>query len=297
MTIASFLSLPARPPDTAAVADDHGRPQTTDDRPRRFAVAAGVVGLWMGFGLALRLGAVPYLLAGIPITAAFQLLIARRPILSLWLLNRRPFHLDRRATVLAVALAILPLYITMSGVASGHILDVGYGLAAIAGAAPAAIALGAMDDVARRALVRSILTAGLVGGVLFLLNTVLSRGAGFMVNPAGAIQAFGVSLLLYIPLVFVLEEVFFRGALDTYVRGAHLANDRTSAVFVSVLWGLWHLPLVIATIGLSQVLMILTYHLIVGVLLTFPWRLSGNLAVPGVTHALIDAIRDGLAVR
>jgi membrane protease YdiL (CAAX protease family) len=116
-------------------------------------------------------------------------------------------------------------------------------------------------------------------------------------EPAGAIQTFGLSLLLYVPLVFVLEEVFFRGALDTYVRGADIANDRTSAVFVSVLWGLWHLPLVITTIGLSQVLMILTYHLIVGILMTFPWRLSGNLAVPGVTHALIDAIRDGLAVR
>lgn len=265
-----------------------------DNRVWRFAIAATVVGLWMGFGFVLQLGANPYLLAGIPLTLAFQVLIAGRPVTSLWVLDGRRFHLDGRAAVVAVALAILPLYITISGVAGGRIVDVAYGLAALAGAAPAAFALRAMDDVARRALVRSILTAGLIGGGLFLLNAVLSRGAGFIVNPAGAARAFGLSLLLYVPVGFVLEEVFFRGALDTYVRGAQLANDRASAVFVSFLWGLWHLPLVIG-IGLGQVALILAFQLIVGVLLTFPWRLSGNLAVPGLTHALIDAIRNGLA--
>ena len=47
--------------------------------------------------------------------------------------------------------------------------------------------------------------------------------------------------------------------------------------------------------GLTQLPISLGFHLILGLLLTFPWRRSGNLAVPGITHALIDAIRDGLA--
>jgi len=64
---------------------------------------------------------------------------------------------------------------------------------------------------------------------------------------------------------------------------------------VSLLWGVWHLPLVVAVSGFSQLPVILGFHLILGLLLTFPLRRSANLAVPGITHALIDAIRDGLA--
>lgn len=279
----------------AALRADRARPVAAEHRMRRYAVMTAVVGLWMGVGVALNLGAVPYLLAGIPLTVAFQVLIARRPIRSLWLLDRRPFRLDRRGIAIAIALGLLPLYVAMVGIANARILDVGYGLAGLAGAVPAAFALRAMDSVARRALTRSVLTAGVVGALLFLLNTILSRGPGFVTNPAGAIQAFGISFLLYVPMVFVLEEVFFRGALDTYARGPHLSNDRTSAVVVSLLWGLWHLPLVIAVSGLAQLPIILGFQLIVGLLLTFPWRYSGNLAVPGITHALINAIRDGLA--
>lgn len=264
-------------------------------RWRRFVVITAVVELWIGGGLLLNLGAVPYLLAGIPLTLGFQVFMSRRPIRSLWVLDGRPFRIDRRGIVVAVGLALLPLYAAILAIANGRILDVAYALAALAGAPLAAFALRAMDSVARRELVRSILTAGTVGAVLFLLNTILSRGPGFATHPAGAVGAFGISLLLYIPLVFVLEEVFFRGALDTYARGPHLANDRTSAVVVSFLWGLWHLPLVLPASGLSQLPITLGFHLIVGLLLTFPWRRSGNLAVPGITHALIDAIRDGLA--
>lgn len=283
------------PAGAAAVSVDRSRPVAAEHRMQRYAVVTAIVGLWMGVGLVLNLGAVPYLLMGIPLTLAFQVLIARRSIRSLWLLDARPFRLDRSAITIAIALALLPLYVAVAGIANGRILDVGYGLAALAGAAPAAFALRAMDRVARGALVRSVLTAGVVGAVLFLVNTILGRGPGFLTHPGGALQAFGISFLWYIPMVFVVEEVFFRGALDTYARGPHLANDRTSAVVVSLLWGVWHLPLVIAVSGLSQLPIILGFQLIVGLLLTFPWRRSGNLAVPGVTHALIDAIRDGLA--
>ena len=128
---------------------------------------------------------------------------------------------------------------------------------------------------------------------LFIANRILTLGAT-VPDPADALQAFAISLLLYIPMVFVIEEVFFRGALDTYARGPLRTNDGASAIFVSLLWGAWHLPLVTEQ-GLSRVAITLGFHLVVGLLLTIPWRRSGNLAVPGVTHALIDAIRDGLA--
>ncbi|MBA2319768.1 MAG: CPBP family intramembrane metalloprotease [Deltaproteobacteria bacterium] len=113
-----------------------------------------------------------------------------------------------------------------------------------------------------------------------LSNRWAERQASAVTHPASGLQVFGISFLLYIPMVFVLEEVFFRGALDTYARGPHLANDRTLAVFVSLLWGVWPLPLVVAVSGLTQLPIILGFHLILGLLLTFPWRRSGNLAVP-----------------
>jgi membrane protease YdiL (CAAX protease family) len=254
----------------------------------------GVVGLWMAIGWALNLGAVAYLLTGIPLTIAFQVLVARRPIPSLWLIDARSFHLDRAGIVVALVLAALPLYVTAMGLAGGRILDVGYGLAGVLGAAPAAFALRAMNALARRALVRSLLTAGVVAGVLFLLNRLISPGPP-MADPVGALAAAAVSLVIYIPLVFVIEEVFFRGALDTYARGPERRSDIASAAFVSFLWGAWHLPLVLAEGGPGGIPITLAFHLIVGLLLTLPWRRSGNLAVPGITHAVIDAIRDGIA--
>lgn len=263
-------------------------------RLERLAVMASAVGLWMGLGWALNLGSVAYLLAGIPLTIAFQLLVARRPIRDLWLLDSRRFRLDRFGLVIAIGLAALPLYATALGIAGARVLDVGYGLAGVVGAAPAAFALRAMDGRSRRALLRSIRTAGLVAAALFLLNRVASDGPA-MADPLAAARAFAISLLLYIPMVFVIEEVFFRGALDTWARGPGRTDDVASAIVVSLLWGFWHLPLVLAEGGLATLPITLAFHLVVGLLLTLPWRRSGNLAVPGLTHALIDAVRDGLA--
>ena len=263
-------------------------------RSRRFAVMAGFVGLWMALGWALHLGAVAYLLAGIPLTIAFQVLVARRPIRSLWIVVAPPFRLDRPAVVIALGLAALPLYVTITGLVGGRLLDVGYGLTGVIGAAPAAFAIRRMDTVARRALVRSLLTAGVVAALLFLVNRLFLEGSA-MTDPLAAAGAFALSLLLYVPMVFVIEEVFFRGALDPYGRGPGRANDLVSAIVVSLLWGAWHLPLLSADTILTRLPITMAYHLVVGLLLTGPWRRSGNLVVPGITHALIDAIRDGLA--
>jgi CAAX prenyl protease-like protein len=47
--------------------------------------------------------------------------------------------------------------------------------------------------------------------------------------------------LLISPVGFVVEEVFFRGGLDTYLHAGEKGFGWSSAVFVSALWGLWHL--------------------------------------------------------
>jgi hypothetical protein len=264
-------------------------------RLSRYAVVAAFVGAWMAIGWVLDLGAVPYLLVGIPLTLGFQVLVARRPIVSLWVVDARSFRLDRAGVVIALGLAALPMYATVLGLTGGRVLDVAYGLVGVLGAVPAAFALRAMDRRARTALLRSLLTAGVVASLLFLADRLVRVGPA-VTDPLGGIQAFAISLLLYVPMVFVIEAVTFRGALDTYARGPRPPTDLASAAFVSLMWGAWHLPLVLAGDALLRVPITLGYHLVVGLLLTIPWRRSGNLAVPGVTHAVIDAIRDGLAV-
>ena len=103
------------------------------------------------------------------------------------------------------------------------------------------------------------------------------------------------SLLLYLAVVFVLEEVTFRGALDAHLHHAGERRGLLSAAAVSVLWGLWHLPLADPATPLWQTLIqLLVLHGVVGVLLSYAWRCTGTLAAPGLAHALIDAVRNGL---
>jgi membrane protease YdiL (CAAX protease family) len=86
----------------------------------------------------------------------------------------------------------------------------------------------------------------------------------------------------------VMEEVAFRGCFDSH---AHHEGDRRgwwTAIFVSVLWGTWHLPLV----GWSQWANAILSMGAMGTFLSIWWRKSGNLEVTGTTHALADAVRN-----
>lgn len=72
------------------------------------------------------------------------------------------------------------------------------------------------------------------------------------------------------PVQFVLEKVAFRGLLDTHVQRSSGRHAWVSAVFVSALWGVWHLPLapsgapIVATAG-----RLLLAHCAVGVPLSY----------------------------
>jgi membrane protease YdiL (CAAX protease family) len=262
------------------------------DRTKRLAVVTGAVLVYISVGIALGLNPTAYLLLGVPITAAFQVLVARRPIRSLWLLDARPFRLDPAGWILASFLAaVAAITIVLPGIGADPWV-LAYGLLAVVGAIPAAFALRAMDAKAGRALIRSLITVLPVGGGLFVLAAFASRGLGAVADPMGMLRIGVVSFLQYIPLVFVVEEVLFRGALDSYARTSKPDGDWTSAFVVSALWGAWHLPLTFAVSGFAQLPAYLVFHTVQGLLYTRPWRRSGNLAVPGITHAAVDAVRN-----
>jgi membrane protease YdiL (CAAX protease family) len=102
------------------------------------------------------------------------------------------------------------------------------------------------------------------------------------------------AFLIYLPLALVEEEVAFRGALDAHVHHPGEAYGVWSAVFVSALWGLWHYPIEGSGNPLATVGQLLLLHIPLGVILSLGWRKSGNLLVPGITHAFMDAVRNAI---
>jgi membrane protease YdiL (CAAX protease family) len=260
----------------------------------RFAVATLVIGGYMAIGFTFRLGAEAYLLLGIPITIGFQILVVRRPLRSLWLRPAPPMAFTPQLMVAIVVLAIAPAIVAATGVRDGDLALAGWGLAGILGAVGAVYALRAMDQVAVRSTIRTTLITGAV--LVGVMVAYRMATGGFHGNFAGAITTTALSLLTYLPVVFVVEEVLFRGLLDSYLHGSTPGPDRASALFGSVLWGLWHLPVAFIALGVLTIPYLVIVHATIGYILVTAWRQTGNLAVPGIAHAVIDALRNAVAV-
>jgi membrane protease YdiL (CAAX protease family) len=276
---------------------DLARPITAiamDRRPARAVVATAMIGTYMALGFAFRLGAEGYLLLGIPITIAFQVLVVRRPLRSLWLRQAPPMTFTPRSIVAIVVLAIAPAIVGLGGLRDGDPALVGYGLAGMVGAVGAAYALRAMDRDTVRSTIRTTLTAGTVLVAIMVAYRLAS--GGFHGNLATAVVTAVISLATYLPVVFVMEEVLFRGLLDPYLHRSTPERDRASALYGSALWGLWHLPVTFLALGVLTIPYLVFVHTIMGYVMVTAWRRTGNLAAPGVSHAVIDALRNAVAV-
>jgi membrane protease YdiL (CAAX protease family) len=98
---------------------------------------------------------------------------------------------------------------------------------------------------------------------------------------------------LYFAATFLLEEVSFRGALDAHLHTPGEDGGLGSAVLVSALWGLWHLPVSQGLPFPIQAVELVVVHVVLGVPLSIAWRRTRNLAGPGLAHAVNDAVRNG----
>ena len=265
-----------------------------DRRVARAAVATLVIGVYMALGFVFGLGAEAYLLIGIPITIAFQVLVVRRPLRSLWLRDAPPVTFTPRSIAAIVMLAIAPVIVAVGGARDGELALFGWGLAGMVGAVGAVYALRAMD---RAAVLTTIRTTLITGAVLVGLMVAyrLATG-GFNGNLAAAAATAVVSLATYLPVVFVMEEVFFRGLLDPFLHGSTPGPDRASALYGSALWGIWHLPVAFISLGVLTIPYLIVVHTILGYFFVTSWRRTGNLGAPGIAHAVIDALRNAVAV-
>jgi membrane protease YdiL (CAAX protease family) len=276
---------------------------------RRWVETLAFVGVWIAAGELLDLSTNAYLLFGIPLTASFQLFVRKRPIKDLWVRGGPVLSLRTVSLKLAIPLVIGPFVYLVLFVAKGQGASyIGYALAAIVGAVAAAYALGQFRREAWRYLRLCLATAGLLGVLVVIGPRMIAAWYdASTAQPAGGSLGLeaplvGIeSLLLYIPALFMMEEVAFRGAIDSHVRcpgECHGAGSTVygiaSAIVVSVLWGLWHYPVVPHASVIQVVAVLLVLQVVVGPFLSLFWRRSGNLMVPAFVHALLDSIRNAL---
>jgi hypothetical protein len=287
--------------DRSSGAAATGAPVSEQPRSRqwRYAEAVAFVVSWMVLGRILRLGANVYLLLGIPLTWTFQRLVARRSLVALWVRAAQRFRLDGKGVAVAVGLAIAPSWflVRQAGVARWD--AVAWAGACIAGAVFGAFAMRQARAAILRPLLVCLATAGIAGSAMMVLFTLIRvGGASFLTaRPAVLLPIFAQRLGLFLPACFVVEEVTFRGALDAHVHHAGEGRGVGSALFVSALWGLWHLPITTSSAPWpARAVSLIVVHSVIGVPLSLGWRRSGNLFVPAIAHAAIDAVRDALTI-
>jgi membrane protease YdiL (CAAX protease family) len=248
--------------------------------------------VYISLGFLLRLEAVSYLLLGIPLTIIFQLLIVRQPLHKLWLRDREKFLLNKLGWTITLCFIAFPIYRTIQLATQDKLtlLNLGYYSAAILGAFGAGYCYSNFTKKTAKEFLFCFGIAAVLRMSFYFLPF-LSGKSEFNPDYIRAIK----SLLTYIPIAFVVEEIVFRGMLDTYIHQSKKVNGIWPALFISVLWGLWHLPL---SVDGSKPIWFVALGLMTislwGIILSIFWRRTGNLAVPGFSHAFADAIRDSL---
>jgi len=259
----------------------------------RILVAMLAVGIWMAAGWIFHLSPNAYLVVGIPYVFLFQHFVARRPLAELWLRAPSPRGLPFWVLPVAAAFMALPLrFLAMRWDLAGWPVRC-WMMGAALGALPLGWAIFNLRAPALRCLALCFATAGVWGVVAFSGFSAWHHHGVHFHDHAWA--GFGSSLALYLPVSFVMEEVFFRGALDSFVQRPGDRDYWLTAAFISVLWGWWHLPITgIKTLPQLAFLAVFfpLFHLPFGVLFSHYWRRSGNLLVPASVHAFIDAFRN-----
>lgn len=273
---------------------------TTRPRPVRVAEGIAFVAVWVAIGLIFDLGETTnrqsfYLVLGIPFTIVFQLFVRRRPLHELWVRDGPRLEWRVVFVPLVVVILVVPMYLLVRDIndGAGFVL---YDLALLVGAVGVAYAAKQFVDATWRDLAQCLLTAGLIGTLASLDMYADVSTAHPFASPFGAsaLRDFFVSLATYIPAVFVVEEVWFRGALDSHIHHPGESHGVRSAVLVSLLWSWWHLPLAVNQGVVKSLLTLPIVMVPMGIFLSIYWRRSGNLGVPGFTHALSDSIRNVL---
>jgi membrane protease YdiL (CAAX protease family) len=274
-------------------------------RPRRLLEVTALVALWMAIGALINDGGGDtasgstlnwYLLIGVPLVAAFQLWVRRRPLIELWVRDGgRGIFKPMLFRILFAAAVIFPVYAVIKVLADSLPASfVIYGIVSIVGAGGFAYAYMHFNTRTFKYLALCLATAGVIGVLPEIIHD-FTAGAShpLATSASGDLWVFCLSFLTYLPSLYVMEEVAFRGCFDSHIHQKGDQHGIWTAIYVSALWGAWHGPI----IGWDELPLLVISMGIIGTFLSIFWRKSGNLGVSATTHALIDSVRNaaGLA--
>lgn len=253
--------------------------------------------IYIGLGFLFKLNANEYLFLGIPLGLAFQFFIRKKRMHLAWVRTDQKFVFNKNAWFYSLFFCLFPTYKIFQSLLNSN-LNLSYLLyllCALLGAFGCGYSISKMTKKTVRETLLCWLVVGSIGS--FMMFGIFILKSVFYSSPISfSFEKFITSLLLYIPVVFVIEEVVFRGILDEHISEKDQKINYWSILYVSFLWGWWHLPiikggtheLVIASVVLP------INHTLVGFFMSVYWRKSGNLIAPGFAHAFIDAIRNAL---
>jgi membrane protease YdiL (CAAX protease family) len=251
----------------------------------------------MTCGWCLPHGTDYYLYIGIPLVLIFQRGIAKQPLRRLWVRadECKPFRFDRTGFALVLVLMAVPALNLTKNLHSWN-LELAF-ISSFIGVIPAAFALRRQT---KEGLSRGMFyfSLGIVMSFMYSATFAIIYGRSILFS-LEKIPLFADQFFVMFTQCFVEEEVVFRGDLDTYLAPpvGDPAKRWTSAVFVSALWGLWHVPLnhpTLRELPLTVVLVIFA-SVLIGVPLSLCWRRSGTLVLPSAAHALADCYRNMVA--
>jgi membrane protease YdiL (CAAX protease family) len=266
-------------------------------RARRCVESIVFVAAVIAIGVVFDMSPPLYVAFSFPATVFFQLVMRRERLEELWV--RGGPKLTRQTAIPAVAglLALAPAIALVTN-AYGRAADmVIYLLVLIIGAVPASYAIRHADRETMRLALRCFLTAGVIGALLFSLDWIhevfnSTDAKGSLAEAQNDLLRFLESVVVLAPSYFVVEEVTFRGGVDSHVHHPGERHGVISAIFVSLLWGTWHYPIIPhETVGEVLASMFVLQGL-VGPFLSMAWRRSGNLLAPAITHDFLDSFRN-----
>ncbi len=266
---------------------------------RKYFEVLAFVAVWMAAGWIFHLDADLYLILGVPLVILFQLFIRRQPLRSLWARDAASFRFGLAGVGIAALLILTPGYDLVVFALPKKLWIVAlWLLCACAGAVFAAFALREQRASAARRGLSSFIAAVFMGTVIMAASAAARHGS--IGIPLPKLVPLFKQFLLYFTVAFTLEEVAFRGCLDSHLYRAQNNGEKSgsawfSAIFVSALWGIWHLPTLpisSAPAFAAAIPALILIHTLVGVPLSFCWRAGGTLVLPAAAHALIDAYRN-----
>ena len=270
------------------------------DAGRRYIEVLAFVSVWMAVGWFFHLDPNSYLLIGVPLVVLFQRFVRHRPLRQLWVRDAAAFRLTLVGIVIAVLLILAPGYDLIFMAVPKKLWVVAlWLLCALAGAVVAAFAITQQRASAARRALPSFISAVLIGMAIMAASALASHHD--IGVPLSKLFLLLKQFLLYFTVTFVLEEVAFRGVLDSHLYQPPTDGQQRgrsawlSAIFVSALWGIWHLPLLPtggAAAFAAAIPVLIIVHTLTGVPLSFCWRASGTLVLPAAAHALIDSYRN-----